>query len=1457
MLLLLLLRFVLKINFLRAFIFYTTSVVVSYAQLRFQNYSIEHGLSHTIVNDVIQDSTGFLWFATGNGLDKFDGYHFQHFKRNPKSENSISGNRTSKLFIDSKNQLWIGVENGLDRMDLNTQIITQFNNQLPMDQNMLAVMSIEEDQQGNVWFFSEKYKSQRFIFYYSYFDGQFHTVEDSSLNAMLSGSSHFLKNKKGDFFLVGKSYILRKDHQNRFAKAFDASVHLNNHTFIEKAFFDDNDHLWIALEGKLYKLCHGNFTIKATFKAYSQSASQITSIIQIPNSSRFWIGISNDGIYIWDTTGHATTHVMPEKNIPNTLAEKFVNKLLVDKSNVVWVTTLKGGISKYDISQKQFKLINDYTPAPKKINSAHIASIIEDDNENIWFYTANGYLHFWDRKNETITSKFINPHKLRTIPLIYSSFGKDSKGTIWGMLWNYGYFYFTPKKGMKSIDDIAIHIHSMENKTKGMFVGWSPRDIVFDKNDNMWIAFYDSGLEMLERNTGKIHTFKHQPNDSNSLCSYQLWSLYYDKSSDKIWAGSNNNGFSILDISTKKIKNYTYHQWKHKGLSVPSVRCFFKQNDSIFWLGTAGAGLLKFNIYKNEIVNFGISYGLPDNTIYTIFPDDDNNIWLSTEGGLVKFNMLNHTFTNYTEDDGLQSNEFNIKSGYKTRKGEILVGGIKGLNYFYPHEITQNISKPNVAITNVKIYNKTISPNDTLNDRILMQKVAHKTKKITLYHYEYPITLEFSALHYASPKSIQYAYMLKGFDNEKSYVGAEKRLANYTNLPPGKYTFMVYATNNDGVWSENPATLEIEVLPPFWDIWWFKLMLFSFIASIIAGMFYWRVKSITKRNVLLSRLVAERTREIAHKNELLLQNQEDLEAQKNELLAQTDQLQEMNLLLTEKNQSLELAHQEIHTRAQQLAYSNTELEKLNAIKDKFFSIISHDLKNPFQAILTASEFLHFKFDELNTSERKDLIESIFSSSKNIYSLIENLLHWARTQTNSIQPAYKNVSVNELIWENIQLYELYAKEKNIEVNFDKHSVVYAFCDERLTSTVIRNILNNALKFTPKGGLVRINAGIKQNECYITIQDTGPGIPHEFINKMDSGHALMASVGSNGESGTGLGLLICKEFLQINHGKLLIDNLPDAGAVFTIILPQGIAQIDNQDLAPLVSGTHKVENHWFTTVKETETLLMPELPEKVELLIVDDNPSIRKSLQNALKNTYSITLAENGSDAWTKIVESVPDVIISDVSMPDMDGFALCKLVKETPATCHIPVILLTAGAENEKKITGYNVGADDYINKPFQVNVLDARIKNLVSTRKSLKEYYTQLVMPASHTKPLAEIIKQGVNPADEKFLKQARHIIEQNLQEPHLDLDLLCKELGVSRSQLFRKFKALVNETPNDFILKIRLNKAAEMLHQGEYSVQDAMVAVGINSRSYFTTAFSKHFGIKPSEWLKKQPHTP
>jgi signal transduction histidine kinase/ligand-binding sensor domain-containing protein len=1096
--------------------------------LNFSHLTTADGLSNNTVHCVFQDSKGFLWFGTDDGLNMFDGYDFKIFFNNINDTLSLAGNSVFKVKEDSRGQLWIATDNGIDifKRDLlyfeHVPFIQEDNTALYQD----YVRDIIEDDKGNIIIVTA---ADIFIYdtLISGFTNYLNNIDEYN-RFQKEGIRTYLKDRNNRIWIGSITFgLFAYDLSNE--KLIASPVSKGSIKITDKIFTIvelDDGNIWIGTDNGIYiiksDLSEVNF-IRADGKKQWISSNNIICIYT-DCKQRIWIGTDGGGLNLYNSKNNTFSVFDYNEYDRFSINNNSVRSIFEDKQGILWLGTYQGGVNFAQLDARQ--QITHYKNEPGNDNSLiynAVAAIYEDKKGNLWIGTDGGGLDFYNTKTKAYKHYVYKPGKPNSINgNSVLTIAEDKNGKIWIGGYLHGINVIDRKTG-------KIKSYKHEPANPASLSDNDVRDIFIDKNDNIWIATNGGGLNRLDPETNSFIHYKQ--GGPNSLV--RNWCLkIFEDSYGYLWIGTY-GGLSIFDPENNTFRNYVRNN-NPGSLSNNWIYSFAEDSLKNIWVGTA-KGLNYFDRNTQSFTVFTIADGLPSDVINGIIIDNKNNLWLSTNKGITRFNHVSKTIKNLDILDGLQGNQFIHGSYFISNSGKMYFGGLNGYNSFYPDDIQDNKFEPPVYITDLLIYFKEVQINEVGSP---LTKSITETDKIVLTHKQSVITFRYTALNYLNSEKNQYAYQLEGFDKEWNHVGS-RREVTFTNLDPGSYLFRVKASNNDGIWNEEGRSIAITIRPPWWQTLVFKIAALLFVLALLAGFYFYRVSQLNKQKIDLEKLVKERTGEIEEKNRMLTK--------------QAAELNETNTLLEERQLKIEEQTEELMTQKENLEEVNAHLKELNSTKDKFFSIIAHDLKNPFNTILGFSELLNMKYNRLSEEKKLRYLEVIFSSSKNIYNLLENLLQWARTQTYKIAFEPIVFGLKQLVEQNLNLLKenITTKKINIEHKIEDSCDVYA--DRNMINTVIRNLLTNAIKFTHSGGDIAINSLRKDGHIEISIKDSGIGMSAEEIKNIFRVDANFSRSGTDGETGTGLGLILCKEFIVKNGGTIWVESTPGKGSMFSFTIP----------------------------------------------------------------------------------------------------------------------------------------------------------------------------------------------------------------------------------------------------------------------------------------------------------------
>jgi len=1060
-------------------------------QLKFQRIEIRDGLSDPNVLCMIQDSRGFMWVGTRNGLNRYDGHQFRAYFHNTADSGSLSNSYIQDIIEDSKGNIWIGTSGGgINKFNRQTNSFQQYLNQ-PDNPNSLSgnnVIKILEDKAGRLWLATNEGvnvfdpKTNRFTRF----------LHDNNKPTSISDNytTYIFKDSRNDIWVGTQNGGL-----NRFSAKDSTFIHYqadaNNRDAISgnsiyTIYEDSRQRLWIGTVGEGLNLMDRKTGKFKAFK-HTQGVSSLSNnnvlCVNEDNNGNLLIGTENGGITLMDSTLQQFGFYTNDEIDLNSLSSNSVHSITKDRDGNIWVGVYAGGINLYKKSTASFNHYKHNSSANSLSNNL-VLSILEDRHTNLWIGTDGGGLNYFDRKTGKLRVYKQLPGQNSIAGNNILSLAEDHKDNLWIGTWGNG------------MSKLNLKTHRFTNfKADHTTSGISNNNIyalAATKDGKLWIGTFGGGLDLYDDQTDRFIHFSYNENDPKSLSNNKVYTILEDSKGD-VWIGTANGGINLYDPLTKSFIRFNS---ENKNLINNTVYQLMETSSGIIYACTPGSGLCYYDPSAHRFIPVKSQGKFTSMYIFAALEDQEGRIWVSTNKGISSYDPKTAEIHNYSKEDGLQGDDFKPHSAFKAKSGMLYFGGINGYNTFFPEQIKKYKSNPPIVLTDFQIFNKSVPIAINENDPSPLKQDISETKALRLTYKQSVITFEFASLDYTAPDKKTYAYMMKGFDKDWNVVGS-KNSATYTNLNPGDYIFKVRSQNRIGEWSSEIRMLNVRIDPPFWLTWWFKTLMYLILVIAPAGFFFIRIRLLRNQRGKLEKLVAERTTEIQNKNEML--------------------------------------------------------KDLNSTKDKLFSVISHDLRSPFNAILGFEDLLVNNYDEFSEDERKDMISQVHTTTGQVYSLVENLLNWAKIQNSSIQHHPITFNLKEIINDISELYQNIALAKGITVYHQIPEGLIPFADIQLMETILRNLINNAIKFTPMGGSIYVKASQDRHIIHISVTDTGMGMTKEQIDGLFNLETTHTKQGTNGEKGSGLGLVLCKEFVEKNGGIITVESQPGKGSAFSFTMP----------------------------------------------------------------------------------------------------------------------------------------------------------------------------------------------------------------------------------------------------------------------------------------------------------------
>lgn len=1062
--------------------------------------------------------------------------------------------------------------------------------------------------------------------------------------------------------------------------------------------------------------------------------------------------------------------------------------------------------------QVMFESFRHDKKQPSSLSPNPVNSIFEDSRQTLWIGTVEGGLNRYDAATQRFTHfrhAAGDPHSLTHDAVCFIT---EAEGSLWVATWGGGLNRMELKREGTFIP-VAKELKSGAFSSE--FISW----IVYDaKLRGFWIATL-GGLDFYDLDQQRVLPILNKPEEENYLTAVSGLCLDADR---RLWVGTERGLYCIdLDRSDLSANQISIRPCRlaPDGKNRPQtvrITCVNEASDHTIWMGTYGNGLYGWKGEEEggeyRFVNYDTDSGLSDNVIYGICEDVHGSLWLSTNRGLTCFHPERESATPFYATDGLLNNQFYWTAACRTSEGRIWFGNMDGVVMFNPDVIREDSARLSVTVVGGSVNNQSVIP--PAYPEVWKVKESDKS-----------FSLSFSSLYYVSPEKVRYAYQLEGFDSEWTEVESNRRFANYTNLPAGRYLFKVKCTNPDGEWSDRTTELAIQVVPPFYKEPWF---LFTVVATLLISLYYFnemRIRNLRRQKEQLVQMVDERTHDLEETLDKLMTHQEEISKQNEQLIEQNN---------------------EISRQKEQLEELSGQLRQATQDKINFFTNITHEFKTPLTLILGPIE------QALKLSQNPKVQEQLTmvrKNSKYLLSLINQLMDFRKADSGKLKVNKAPGNFQEFA--KAIVLPFYALTRVREVRIDEYyhlSSPSFYFDSDLMQKILVNLLSNAVKFTPDQGRIRLFVALlpapeKGKQVYISVNDTGSGIPEEALDRVFDRFYQLENKDIYpvyGQSGTGIGLYLCSQIMEQLGGRIWVKNNRKGGASFRMLLPLSADEWKVEESHALYDSPEL-----YTRISDTEEEEMVDRDKPV-LLVVEDNPDMRAFIRSILEEKFSIVEASNGESGLSKTLKYQPDFIISDIMMPIMDGLEFTKKVKNNFATSHIPVLLLTAKSSTDVRIEGYKSGADGYIAKPFDAELLTARINSMVNSRNRLHEAFENSLDIKS--------LNIEEESQDRVFLDKLMDVIRENYTDADFDVADLIDKMHISKSLLHKKLQSLVGQSAVKVIRSFRLNKSKELMESAGSSrmnISEIAYAVGFNDPKYFTRCFTKSFGVSPSAFME------
>ncbi|MFK2011262.1 two-component regulator propeller domain-containing protein [Bacteroides fragilis] len=1301
----------------------------------FKNLSIRNGLSQNTVNAILQDRKGFMWLGTKDGLNRYDGLSFRKFKHDAANPRSIGNSFITSLYEDFNGNIWVGTDAGVYIYYPEKEAFEEFDCQsLEKTRIERSVSMIAGDKQGRVWIAVE---AQGMFCY----DARQKLLRNYPLSEISSNIKCFTFDSGGTLWLgfYGDGLYYSKDNL--------ATVHPYGSPEDGKREFEG---------GVITKIVQGNYnclyigSVKEGVSELNLTSGQVRNLLAIDESgesifcrdllpysdNELWIG-TESGIYIYNLRTAQFIHLRASLYDSYSLSDNAIYALYKDREEGLWIGSYFGGVDYYP---RQYTYFAKYYP--KNIaNSLHgkrVREFCRADDGTLWIGTEDGGLNHFNPKTKE-------------------------------------FHFFEPSAGFTNIHGLCMD------------------------GSHLWVGTFSKGLRVIDTRTGVVlrtYTEGHTPHSLNdnsifSICRTSAGEIYlgtlfgllrYNRTQDNfdcipelngkfvydikedsygnLWLATYANGAYCYDVSARRWKNYVFDAEDEKSLPYDKVLSVFEDSYRQIWLTTQGGGFCLFHPDTETFTRYGLKDGLPNDVVYQIVEDDDRFLWLTTNNGLVRFDPKTMEMKVFSTANGLPTNQFNYRSGFKDEAGNIYLGSINGFVAFDPRTFAENRQVPAVAITDFLLFNKEVPVGET--DSPLKSSITF-SDKVVLTADQNSFSFRIAALSYQAPRMNKLMYKLEGFDEGWLTIG-ESPLVTYSNLGYGDYVFKVKASNSDGVWNEQETSLHLSILPPFYlSGWAYCFYVLFFMGCLVCVIFYFKRRNYRKQHRQMEMLEQEKEREVYH------------------------------------------------------------------AKIDFFTNVAHEIRTPLTLIKGPLENIILK-KEVDSETKEDLY-IMKQNTERLLNLTNQLLDFRKTETRGFRLNFTECDVVAVLRETYLRFTSLAKQKGLDFILELPQECFmADVNQEALTKIISNLLNNGVKYAST--YLRISLETDEKVFHIRTFNDGEMIPDTMKEEIFKPFVRLDKE-DEVTTGTGIGLALSRSLAELHQGSLMMEKGEEVNC-FCLTLPV------NQDSTITLSAenvSQVEENSCGWEQEETDTK-----EKKPMILVVEDNPDMLAFIRKQLTTEYSVLTAMNGIEALAVLDNHYVNLVVSDVMMPQMDGFELCKTIKSDLSYSHIPVVLLTAKTNIQSKIEGLELGADAYIEKPFFVEYLLANISSLIHNREKLRQTFAKSPFVAANTMALTK--------ADEEFIWKLNDIIQANLHNPEFSMEDMADALKMSRSSFYRKIKGVLDLSPNEYLRLERLKQAAQLLKEGKSRVNEICYTVGFNSPSYFSKCFLKQFGVLPKDFI-------
>ncbi|GLS26186.1 hybrid sensor histidine kinase/response regulator [Marinibactrum halimedae] len=1413
-------------------------------QIRVINHDENHGLSNNSVNTIAEDGNGFIWLGTSNGLNRYDAYELVVYDA---TNSALEDGYINDLLVDSNGQLWVGSDTGLYQYSYQKDEFTNVSVLLQYYNHSLNLF--DSDNQKNTLVVTRLYQSSPTTLWVGTTHGVFqYHLQDNRIDSFFPGSR-----ASNDAKIEGVVYAIGQDAAGSILIGTDFGFYVISDDEVNELplqqLAPDDEYVSYVMD----IVTDGDMLYLATLAGLVELYSRDLSLL-IPNQS-----INHQPL---EALSAEVDWLEKAKlyGVEDGLSSQYLQSLSLDQNGYLWITTIEG-LNQFSKNTKSFSSFFASEAQRFGLSSNRIITSFLDSSDRLWLgstdsgvdYFSIPSLQFGWHQNISEASDCLKSNTINGVTVAE----KQSHRELWLASYGYGVIRInlesgdcerysqeeSEQSGLKSNNINRLFHDDAGNVWAGLVPGGLYQyDRSVNKfihipvvNDNgienvqvltqgeggqLWLGTYEHGVVLYDSHSNELTKFDWQQNDSNEVIETNIQSLEYGR--DILWIGGKSKGLAKYDVKNNEYVELKL-QYKENTFDDYTVYDIHIVNSDTVLVATNRFGVIEYSSANGVLTVYDKNSGMPDNTVYSLGVDDTGNVWAVTNKGMAKLDLRQHNVSEvYHSEDGLQANEFNVGGGYFPAIDELVFIGPQGINKFNPKLIQSVVDPPITNITHFTLFNKKAPE--------LLSQSLRANSSIVLTYDQNLFSFEFSGLQYTASEKSQYLYQMRGFDDQWREADAKHRIATYTNLDPGKYTFLVKAANHHGVWGDE-TKVEVTILPPWWLTWWAKTV-YALLAVVLPLLFYqYRTKMLRERNQWLESQVNIRTQQLQERSEELQRRSDELQVERNNVVE----------LLDNKTQE--------------------------------FDYVSHEFRTPLAIISGRAQQL---VNNSKTKEQKTGSESILRVTDRLAAMVDDVIEVGRSTSIYGGQHRETISLSILLQDLCVYMKEYATLKHQQFEFEIEDDLFHTCGPKAIEKVFANLLSNAIKYTPVEGAIQFRA-YSQNARHIAVhvKDSGIGIEAAEQEKVFT-RFYRTEKAQSSFVGSGLGLALVKEVIDDVGGSITVNSKSGQGAEFVLSLPKAtnikdvqVVEINRKYVSSAMShitGTAAQSGLYHNKLSDTDKSVSAESEadieigvetdveknvangeqntlqsEKATLLVVEDNEELRRLLFEQLSDRFIVQLAKNGKEALIIAQETIPTAVVSDINMPEMNGYELLKALKHNDATSHIPVTLLTAKTDAESRIVGFNCNADGYLAKPYVLEELLAIIQSQLHNRQNIQSY-TQGQLDKKE--PIASPV---VDDRTQKILNACIEFVNKHYTDSNLSVQKLAEVACLSERQLLRKFKDNLGQTPSEVIIDVRLKESKRLLEQGSKIGQVAL-EVGFSAVSQYSRQFKKRYGLSPTE---------